>query len=425
MTISQLKFFESLAVTGNLGIRKIFKSKFFERVWENFCSQKLSQLPSPFSFSFSFSFFFSFFLKILLIFCLFSFFPQTTFADLAQNYYKRGLEAQSVDEKLKYFTITLKLDPNFSEALIAKAETLFQMNNLDAAQKDVDSYIEKYPSTARAFTLCGNLAQRQGKLLKAEENYDNALKLDSKYDEVNFQKGLLLITIGKLKSDTKVFENALSFFKNVLETSVFFEKALWQAARCSEYLLKFEDTLTFYQTLTQKVPDSAAFFFHLGRLQYMNDQYSEAVASIDRACELTFKDQTLKVFYGVFRYCIAAQKLKEETSATYQLNLFLDKIPESLLGKLFQGKITDEEYLTQTLKLDSTKNLSDKRRQLMTCEMYCHMGYYNLLKNKTDSAFIHFSKAIEKNIFGSEFYSIAKFEYQKLAIHQEINAPEK
>jgi len=43
----------------------IFQSKFFERVWENFCSQKFSQFPSQLSFSLTF--FFTLFLVIFFL----------------------------------------------------------------------------------------------------------------------------------------------------------------------------------------------------------------------------------------------------------------------------------------------------------------------------------------------------------------------
>jgi tetratricopeptide (TPR) repeat protein len=355
-----------------------------------------------------------FFLSLIVFF---TFFLQTTFASLAQNYYKQGLEAETADEKLKYFTITLKLDPDFSDALIAKAEALFQLNDLDAAQKDVETYLEKYPPTARAFTLSGNLAQRRGQLIKAETHYENALKLEPKYDEASLRKGLLLILIGKL--DEKTLENAVVFFKNVPEASPFFEASVLQAARSLETLARFEDALLMHEKLTRKNPNSAISFFHLGRLQYMSDQHPAALASIDLACDLTFKDQTHKVFYGVFRYFLAAQTMKDDTSAAYPLDRFLDKMPESLLGNLFQGKISDQEYLDQALRLDP--KLSEKRKQALRCEIHCHLGYYYLLKNKTDDAFTHFGKAIENNLFGFEFYSMAKFEHQKLAIHREIN----
>jgi tetratricopeptide (TPR) repeat protein len=342
------------------------------------------------------------------------------FAEPADRYYENGLEARNLNEKIKYFSIALKLNPEHSEALASRAETYFLKNRIGEAENDIEDYVERFGISERIYVLKGKIALRNGLLDKAQEFFDAALKLDETHPEAHLRKGVLLITLGRLRNRPELFDQAVAHLLKVGTASQFYALALKQATKCLEFLERYEEAQELFAILTDLEPDISSNVFNLGRLLYMNEDYKKAAARLDEACELTFIDKTYAEFYAIFRYYIALTRLDEEVAAPYHLNRFLDKLPATPGGKLFQERISPDEFLEQTLSEDRLSRLSPRRRKTLTAEIYCTLGYYFLSEELAEKALTYFEKTRDLEIFGSYYFYLGRYEHQRLKIAREM-----
>ncbi|MBN2143334.1 MAG: tetratricopeptide repeat protein [Candidatus Aureabacteria bacterium] len=344
-------------------------------------------------------------------------------AEPSKMYYKRAQDAENPEDKIKFYTMTLKMNPQFSAALFERAQTYFEMNKLEETENDIRLYLEKFPPSPEVHVLKGRIAQRLGDLDTADEEYDNAIKITPAHDEANFRKGLLLVLQAKLKQHPEYYHKAIPYLLTVQQRSPYAISSFSQAAKCYEIESKYDEAQKLYVNLSSQEPDNALFAFNAGRLYYMNGDNETAIKYLNSACELTFKDQSFEIYYAVFRYFFTIYKLRDLTSANYQLNRFLDKLPPTPLAELFQNKITGEEFLKKASQKKDSK-MPEQLEKILACEAHSALGYYYLLKDKNDEAISCFKNAIIHELYGLPYYHLAKFEFQRLSLLKEINAME-
>ena len=351
---------------------------------------------------------------------LFSLESSPVYASAAEKYYLEAQKATDLDEKIRFLSMTLKLKPDFSEALILRGECHFQNNDPGAAEKDLEAFEVLGKITARSIVLRGNMAHRNGLLDKAEEFFTKALVADPKYPEAHFRIAHLFISLGQLKKNSSYYEQALSHFMAVPKGNPFYLFSLIQQAKCQEYFQKYEEAEKSYLTLTSEEKDNSVFFFNLGRLQYMNNRFKEAFKNLDKACELTFSEKSYTLFYPLFRYALTITKAGNSESAQYQLNRFLDQLPNSPEGLLFQNKISVKDFSKALFESERYKTLPPGRQKLLKIESTCLKGYYFLINDETRPAIDAFKEAAALFSFGSDFASLARFEAERLTLEQEV-----
>ncbi|EKD26495.1 MAG: hypothetical protein ACD_79C01156G0002 [uncultured bacterium] len=356
--------------------------------------------------------------KIFLTCFLIGTFQTILFATTAESYYEKGLKAANNEEKIKYLNIALKLDESFEKAIMERAETYFQISLFGEAENDIEYYLSKFPINPGILVLKEKIAIQNGLLDKAQEFLEQALKLDPKHPEANLRMGLLLITLGNLKQNPGLYAEALHFLINVPTGTSSYNLAIFQAAKCHEFAEQYKEAQSAYENLTKCEPNNPAHFFNLGLMQYFNEQYSPAVASLETAVNLSFQDKSFKSFYAVFQYYINVNNLNNAVAASYQLGLIFDKIPKNPLGDLFLKKITPEDFVIQFLA-ESAK-LSLKRKEVMESEMNSSLGLYYILEKNIDKAIEYFEKVNISNKFGAYYFNLSRYEIQRLKFSKEL-----
>ena len=342
------------------------------------------------------------------------------YASTAEKYYLESQQTEDLNEKIRFLSMALKLKADFPEALILRGECHFQNNDPGAAEKDLEAYEALGKISARSTVLRGNMAQRNGLLDKAEQFFGRALEIDPKYPEAHFRIAHLFISLGQLKENSSYYEKALTHFISVPKESPFYQFSLIQQAKCQEYFQKYEEAEKAYQNLTNEDETNSVFFFNLGRLQYINNRFEEALGNLDKACNLTFSEKSYTLFYPLFRYAVTVMKSANLESAQYQLNRFLDQLPNTPEGLLFQNKISAEEFMKAAFEGEPYKTMPPGRQKLFKIEYTCLKGYYFLTQKQTKQALEAFKEAAALFSYGSDFASLARFEAERLTLEEEI-----
>ena len=363
------------------------------------------------------------FAPILLLFMplLMIFFSLNVWAaDSAEAYFRRARGMKNPEVQIKYYSIALKLDPEFKIALVARAGAQLKLNRLGEAVADLELYDASFPPSADSLVLHGKIAAREGRLDKAGNHYDQALELDKSHDEANLRKGLHLLTMASLRAKPDLYKSCLANFEAVSPDAPFYILARKQAARCYEHDKSYEQALEIYNDLIGITADQAALHFHRGRLLYFNDQFEEALKEVDKACDLTFNDRQPQVFYGVFRYYLEGVTLGGQTSADYHLQLFIKKFDSTPQTRLFLGELKIPVFTELVEAGLADKALPEKRRKSIACEMLTTLGYYVLIQGKKELAVEYFNRAAKLGGFGAYYYYLARFEKQRLRLAIEM-----
>jgi len=359
--------------------------------------------------------------KINLFFCIL-FYCCVLFANPANKYYEKGLKTDNSQEKIKFFSIALKVNPDFHEVLLERARSYYQINNMQEALTDLRAYAYLQSEDQYFFVLQGKIYQKKGMFKRSLESYNMALKLNAKNDEALFRKGILLITLGGIKKRPKYYEDAATCLKDVSSSHLLYKVAISQAAQCLEYFQKYDEVLDIYQQLISINSDNSSFYFNLGRLLYMAEDFNQASLMLQKASDLTFKDGTYNEFYGIFNYYVTKVFLKEDIAADYHLNIFFDKLPrKTLVSKLFQKDISPQKFLDESLEILKEKNLSKNLKIRYEGNVYCQLGYFYLSIDNVQTALEYFTKSKEYVSFGAYYFYLANYEEQRLLIEQKNN----
>jgi len=343
-------------------------------------------------------------------------------ANPAKKYYEKGLKTTDIQDKIKFFSIALKVSPDYPEVMLDRARSYYQINKMPEALSDLTEYAELQSEDQYYFVLQGKIYQKKGMFKRALESYNMALKLDQQNDEALFRKGILLITLGGIKKRPSYYKDAAICLKDVSSSYPLYKIAISQAAQCLEFSQKYDEVLRIYQNLVSISSENSSFYFNLGRLFYMAEDFQEAILMLKKASDLTFQDGTYNEFYGIFNYYITKIFLKEDVAADYHLNIFLDKLPrKTLVSKLFQKEISPQDFIDESLSILREKTLSKNLKIRYEGNIYCQVGYFYLSENDTLKALGYFTKSKEYISFGAYYFYLANYEEQRLLIEKKNN----
>jgi predicted Zn-dependent protease with MMP-like domain len=88
------------------------------------------------------------------------------------------LDLESPGEALAALDQALRLAPDHLDAMLDRADALFELCRFEAARAAAEAVVEAAPREARAHHLLGLLAERRGEAAEAERRFARARKLD-------------------------------------------------------------------------------------------------------------------------------------------------------------------------------------------------------------------------------------------------------
>ncbi len=95
-------------------------------------------------------------------------------------------------------------------AWIQRIDALYNRGAYQSALEESDKYLAKFPKDVELISLKGWILSKLGETEKAEAAFDEALKLDSKWDNAYVGKGSLARKEGKPGKAKKFYEQALA-----------------------------------------------------------------------------------------------------------------------------------------------------------------------------------------------------------------------
>lgn len=102
-------------------------------------------------------------------------------ASQAQLFFQRGLIYKNQKDNFRAiedFDSSLAISRRNYHALIEKAECLIGVDQLDQASLALDTYLLNMPGAARAYVLKGLIFEKEGSLIRAEDEFSRALNYD-------------------------------------------------------------------------------------------------------------------------------------------------------------------------------------------------------------------------------------------------------
>jgi tetratricopeptide (TPR) repeat protein len=107
---------------------------------------------------------------------------------IAQNYFERGLEAKGPDEKIRFNSQAIRLNPVFAEAFNNRGVARREKRDLAAALQDFNEAIRLKPDYTEAFNNRGLVHHDRGDLVEALEDYNEAIRLKPDFAEAFYNR---------------------------------------------------------------------------------------------------------------------------------------------------------------------------------------------------------------------------------------------
>lgn len=106
----------------------------------------------------------------------------------AQHYFERGLEAKGPDEKVRFYSQAIRLNPVFAEAFNNRGVARREKRDLTAALQDFNEAIRLKSDYTEAFNNRGLVRHDRGDLVDALEDYDEAVRLKPDFAEAFYNR---------------------------------------------------------------------------------------------------------------------------------------------------------------------------------------------------------------------------------------------
>jgi len=139
--------------------------------------------------------------------------------------------------------------------------------------------LTKNPESCLAQNNLGVILRTRGKLIEAQEHYEQAIRIAPDYLEAHNNLGNVLLQSGKVPAAIDEFERALQINSNQAETHYNLGNALLQ-------LGKLTNAIAEYQTALRIRPDYAEAHNNLGNALLQSDKVTEAIPQFEQALRL-------------------------------------------------------------------------------------------------------------------------------------------
>jgi tetratricopeptide (TPR) repeat protein len=142
----------------------------------------------------------------------------------AQQYFERGLEAKWPDEKIRFYSQAIRLNPVHAEAFNNRGVARREKRDLAAAQQDFNEAIRLRSDYTQAFNNRGLVRHDRGDLVDALEDYNEAIRLKPDFAEAFYNRARVRRNLrdlaGALKDYTEAIhlepEHAYAFYNRAL-----------------------------------------------------------------------------------------------------------------------------------------------------------------------------------------------------------------
>ena len=136
--------------------------------------------------------------------------PQVTTEELtAQHWFERGYSATDANEKMRFYTEAIRLDPDYANAYYNRGTSLEKKGNHDGAIADYTKAILINPKFKEAYYNRGNLLEEKGDYDVAIVDYNEAILLSPDDADAYLNRGLAYFNKGESDSAIVDYNEAI------------------------------------------------------------------------------------------------------------------------------------------------------------------------------------------------------------------------
>ena len=201
----------------------------------------------------------------------------------AQGCFERGYAASDPEEAIRYYTETIRLNPNFAMAFYNRAIARQDKGDLQGALQDYNQAIRLNPRDADAFLNRGVALADDGDQDSALRDYDKAIELDPEYADAFMNRGAVRQETGDLAGALQDYDEALRLAPDSAET--FYNRGIARQEQGDS-----EGALQDYDSALRLKPDYAEALYNRGALFQDRGDLAKALQDYSEAIRLAPND---------------------------------------------------------------------------------------------------------------------------------------
>jgi len=132
----------------------------------------------------------------------------------ANEYFNKGLNATDLYQKIEFYSKSIELNPNYTDAYINKGITLDDLGKSEEAIKCYNKSIELNPNDSLAYNNKGITLDDLGKSEEAIKCYNKSIELNSNYSLAYYNKGTTLMNLGRNEDAIKCYNKSIELNPN-------------------------------------------------------------------------------------------------------------------------------------------------------------------------------------------------------------------
>ena len=227
----------------------------------------------------------------------------------ASEWFERGYASKEPEEKIRYYTKAIELDPKDAYAYNNRANSYAALGQDERAIEDYDRAIQLNPEDAAAYSNRGNSYAALGLHERAIEDYNQAIQLNPELPEAYSNRGNSYAALGQ-------HERAIEDLDQVIQLNPEFAEAYYNRGNSYAALRQHERAIQDYDRAFQLNPEDAAAYYNKACCYALQGIVIEAVywlrqaltKDVDQYCKFVKQDSDFDRIRGEEKF----QKLLEE-----------------------------------------------------------------------------------------------------------------
>jgi len=132
----------------------------------------------------------------------------------AKEYFKKGLNATDLYQKIEFYSKSIELNPNDSNAYNNKGNTLKNLGRNEEAIECYNKSIELNPNDSLAYYNKGTTLMNLGRNEEAIKCYNKSIELNPNYSDAYYNKGTTLKNLGRSEEAIECYNKSIELNPN-------------------------------------------------------------------------------------------------------------------------------------------------------------------------------------------------------------------
>lgn len=230
----------------------------------------------------------------------------------ASDWIQAGIETNDKNQKLKFFSKAIQIDPNYSYAYAHRASVYDDLGQYQNAMKDYDQAISLDPNFAQVFVNRGIIYHKIGKYYEAIVDFNHAIKVDPNIAEAYNNRGTSYRELGN-------YENALKDYFQAIKLDS--DNAIFYYGRAIIYrkINELDNAMEDLRKAISINPQYADAYCERGKVYHLLEKQNYALQDYNTALSINPKDG-----YAYFFRAVLYQSIGQNEQAAKDYNRYLE-----------------------------------------------------------------------------------------------------